>query len=63
MELSVEQLKPIIDLLKSEGITHFKFGPLEMNIEAVPDATIVPPAKTEAQVQAEDENMLFYSAE
>ena len=63
MELSVEQLKPVIDLLKAEGVTHFKFGSLEMTIQAVPDATIVPPAKTEAQVQAEDENMLFYSAE
>jgi len=63
MELSVEQLKPIIDLLKSEGVTHFKFGPLEMDLQATSNSTMVPPAKSQHDIAAEAENMLFYSAE
>lgn len=63
MELSVEQLKPLIDLLRDENVGYFKFGNLELRLNQVPNQTIVPPPKTDTQVQADDENMLFYSAE
>lgn len=62
MELSIDTLKPIIDLLKTEGVRHFKFGALELHFDAVPGQTVVPPVQTTDQLKAEEENMLFYSA-
>lgn len=63
MELSVDKLKPLIDLLRSENVSYFKSGSLELRLNQVPDKTIVPPPKTDKQLLAEEENMLFYSAE
>lgn len=63
MELSIDKLKPLIDLLRSENVSYFKSGSLELRLDQAPNQTIVPPPKTDEQQRAEDENMLFYSAE
>ncbi len=63
MELSIEQLQPLIDVLKAQNVGYFKYGTLELRFNPEPPQTSVPPPQTNDQLRAEQENMLFYSAE
>lgn len=63
MELSIDQLQAVIDVLKAQNVGYFKYGALELRFNPEQPTTSVPPPQTNDQLRAEQENMLFYSAE